>query len=54
MGDLTFNYTKDREPDRVGYHPEIPIPADMDRPEMLPPPEISILDHSKRYKETTK
>ena len=53
MEDTTFNYDRDRpDKDRKGYHPVIPVPSCMDRPEMLPAPEITIVDHSKRYKET--
>lgn len=53
MADLKFSYTRDRDPEKTGYHPEIPIPATLDRPQMLPPPEMTIVVEDKR-KTTTK
>jgi hypothetical protein len=46
MGDLNFDYDRDRDPDRKGYKNVIPIPDDMDRPRMLPPPELTIVSDS--------
>lgn len=52
MAELDFNYERDREPDRMGYKNVIPVPETLDRPAMLPPPEITIV--SDCYKTTVK
>jgi hypothetical protein len=51
MGETTFDYNRDRpDKDRKGYKDVIPIPATMDRPAMLPPPAITIVNEGERYK----
>ena len=47
MGDL--KYKRDKGQDT--YHPAIPIPATMDRPAMLPPPELTIIGDASEMKD---